>query len=118
MIEVLETGSWIFGQNNMSEGGLIGQLTMCRLDGIVFYTRENVNGISSFYISSSERQGDKAGNTPRASRQTLELFAPDIFWESIAQAVKEVDPMKRPVIKNKLFNRKWIDEHFTTFSLA
>ena len=113
MVRVVGRSFWTFGQTNMSTGGLQGQLTHCIYqDRIPFYVRENVNGIPSFLISSSERWGDKTGKRPRKERMVLELCAPPKFWQAIAEVVHLTDTLKRPVLPNGRFNKKFIREHF------
>lgn len=111
-IKVIEKTTWRFAKSNCGEGGLIGQVTKCRFDGITFYVRENVNGIDSFLISSGERLGDKTGKNPVKSRQVLELFAPKKFWPFLMKKIAETDSLKRPVFPNKKFNKKFIQQVF------
>lgn len=113
-VEVLKTGSWTFGQTNMLTGGLSGQITKCKLRGIIFYTRENVTAIDGFQISAAERWGDKIGKKPRAPRQSLELLVPgaeQFLWDHIAAIVKKMDTKGRPVLKSLSFDsdflKKW-----------
>ena len=108
MIQVLHTDIWIFSQNSCRTGGQVGQITACKFEQTVFYTRENINGIDSFFISSGERMGDKTDKVPRKERQVLELVAPDDKWNDIAAIVYNLDPLKRKVIKNEHFNINWI----------
>lgn len=113
MIRVVRKTFWSFGATNMSEGGLIGQLTHCIYkDQVPFYVRENVNGIPTFFISSSERWGDKTGKQPRPERMALELCAPPKYWQTIADVVHITDTLKRPVFRNSRFNKKFIQDQF------
>jgi hypothetical protein len=111
--KVLKTWYWHFGQDITLTGGLSSQITCCQWKDIVFYTRENANGIDSFLISSPERWGDKAGSTPGSARQVLELFAPADKWKEVAAIVKLNDTKNRPVKQNKRFTQKWINENFS-----
>jgi hypothetical protein len=109
-IKVLGVSCWEFGQSNLKgSSGLTGQVTRCEYQGIVFYVRENVNATPAFNISSGERWGDKVGRKPSRFRQSLELLAPELHWEEIAQLVRQADTLGRPVLRNKLFNRAFID---------
>ena len=123
MVEVLRKTLWRFGFDGQStchyggEGlhrmsGLEGQLSHCRLGIIEFFVRENLTGIDSFHISSGERYGDKAGKTPRSSRQSLELCCVQEHWEEVATAVREADSIKRPVVKSKRFTKEWAEHIF------
>jgi hypothetical protein len=111
-IEVLGYSLWIFSQTNISTGGQIGQVTFCLYNkSLPFYTRENITGIDSFFLGSQERLGDKvSGRKIRPGRQVLELLAPPESWEEIAQLVQDLDPLKRRVVKNPLFNLKFIKD--------
>lgn len=111
-VEVLRKTSWHYGQGNMGQGGLSGQVTLCRWNGIAFCVRENTNGVDSFLISSDERWGDKIGNKPTRARQVLELYAPESHWQEIRAVVHESDGLKRYVKANKNFDRRWIINAF------
>jgi hypothetical protein len=108
----IATGVWIFGQSNLGgSSGLIGRVVKLQLeDGLVVYTRETLRGIDSFSISSGERWGDKAGKVPRKERQALDLWAPADRWEEVAAIVKDLDPLRRPVMRNKNFTPAWAEE--------
>lgn len=112
MIKVLNTAVWIHSQNSCSSGGLCSQVTMCEWNDIIFYVRENVNGVNSFEISSAERWGDKNGSTPARRRQTLELMAPGEHWSDIRKLVLAADPLRRPVKQNQNFNEAFIKTIF------
>lgn len=114
-ITVVERTSWHFGKNNCGYGGMSGQLTKCLFeDNIEFYVRENLKGIDTFLISSSERWGDKQSlGSPRKARQSLDLLAPEQHWDRIAEAVREADCHKRPVYKAKGFTWKWAEGEFS-----
>lgn len=99
---VVSTQGWNPGHR------LIGQLTECEHDGIVFWVRETVDKRTSFTTSSNQRRGEKC-KTPSPDRQALELFCPAEHWERIAAAVHEADALKRPVLSNRRFTRRWID---------
>lgn len=113
MIEVLEKTVRFFGTNSVRYGGMIGQLTKCHYNGVIFYVRENLKGINSFYISSGERWGDKQSlSTPRRERQSLDLLAPKKMWVEIAAQVNLEDTLSRKVMRSRTFNWKWAEEQF------
>lgn len=113
MIEILESTCWFFGENSVSHGGMIGQLTKCRYNRVIFYVRENLKGINSFIISSGERWGDKNGTSkPRRERWSLDLCAPTEHWDTLAALVHEQDYYKRPVLKAKRFSYHWAEQQF------
>jgi hypothetical protein len=101
---------WLHSQNNMSEGGQISKITVCKWNGYFFYVREALNGIDQFNISSGERWGDKAGSVPRKARQTLEVLGPHWLQETIFNIVKLNDPLGRPVKWNRQFTTAWLEE--------
>jgi hypothetical protein len=108
-IEVLDIYYWIHNQTNCSFGGTMGQVTYCRYKDQVFYVRENLTGLPSFFISSGERWGDKIGTSkPRYERQVLELLAHPRSWAMLAEVVHQTDTLKRPVVKNRAFNNAFI----------
>lgn len=108
-LTVLEVWSWTHQETNLSLGGIEGQVTHCKYEGIPFYVRENLTGIPSFYISAGERWGNKTGTgKPRAERQILELLAHPRDWVNLAEVVRRYDTLKRPVVKNKKFNAAFI----------
>lgn len=112
-IEILDTAVWIFGQSNMSSGGLVGQVTKCKCNETIFYVRENVRAVPSFQVSSGERWGDKNGTgKPRRSRWNLDLLAPDLYWDEFAKLVHENDGLKRPVMKARDFTWEWAESQF------
>lgn len=112
MIEIIDQTSWVFGQDNCSNGGQVALISKCRHQDTIFYVRENINGIDSFLISSNERWGDKAGSKASKNRQVLELLAPESKWHQLSILVHQIDTHHRPVRSNKLFNMKFIREHF------
>lgn len=113
MINVQEISSWIYAQaNTAGSSGLVGQVTKCEYEGIIFFVRENTNNVPSFLISSSVRWGDKCGSIPSKRRQCLELAAPDDVWQAIAHVIHFVDPLRRPVNNNKSFNLKTAPQYF------
>jgi hypothetical protein len=91
-------------------GGLEGQLTKCRLDGVVFYVRENIaiRG-GHFGISSAERMDWKQGRLASRHLQVLELAAPADYWERIAEVIHDVDAFRRPVRRNRRFSARWAE---------
>lgn len=50
-------------------------------------------------LSSNARLGHKADGT-RIGREVLELAAPPAAWNAIADAVRNLDHLKRPVIRH------------------
>jgi hypothetical protein len=99
-----------WGGLNNPQGGLEGQLTMCRLGRVVFYVRENIAFQGGhFMVSSGERMGWKQGRLSRRHLQVLELAAPEEAWDQLAAVVQEVDAQKRPVRKNRRFTVKWAE---------
>lgn len=114
MITVHDVTKWYYGQANHGDAsGLVGQVTRCEFEGVMFFVRENTNAISSFLISSSVRQGDKTGSKPSRQRQCLELAAPADKWEKIAEQVKLADPMKRQVFRSKNFTLSTAPKFFS-----
>lgn len=113
-MKVIATTTWKFGQDNRAMGGLIGQVTACEHEGVKFFVRENVTALPSFEISSGERWGDKRGAKPAPRRQSLELFLPPQrahhwqCWQELAAVVKSLDPLGRPVLPNRNFNKTFI----------
>jgi hypothetical protein len=83
-----------WGGINNPEGGLAGQLTKCRLGGLVFYVRENT-ARDHFNQSSGERMAMKRGEVRGV--QVLELWAPPAMWGRVADLVRAADPLGRPV---------------------
>jgi hypothetical protein len=99
------------------EHHLIGQLTECELDGIIFWVRESVDKRSRFNVSSNERRGEKCKG-PSRSRQALELCCPEGHWDMIARLVHHADMLKRPVLRNRRFTRRWIDRQWNNGPLG
>ena len=91
---------------------LIGQLTECEHDGVVFWVRESVDKRTSFTTSSNQRRGEKC-KTPSPNRQALELCCPAEHWEMIAAVVRDADVLQRPVLRNHRFTKRWIDKQWT-----
>lgn len=111
-IKIIEKKLWHFSKTNEGSGGLVGQVSKCRFEGVVFYVRENVTGIDSFTISFGDRWGDKIGSKPSPGRQVLEILAPKHFIPFLKRKVTESDQLKRRVITNSSFNKKFIDSIF------
>lgn len=109
MFKVIKTFYWHHRTTNTGTGGLTSQVTICQYKDILFFVRENINGISSFLISSGERWGDKVGlKRIRKERQTLELLCREDKWEEIAVMIHEVDEYHRPVLRNERFTENWV----------
>lgn len=112
-MQVLAIGFWEFGGGIMPGQKLIGQITKCRIDGVLCYVRENLDGRMSFYISSGQRWAEKGGNYadrgPMANRQILELVAPSLEWDRITALVHRADRLKRPVRRNRTFTKLWAE---------
>jgi hypothetical protein len=83
MIEILGYSEWIYSQTITSDHGLVGQITKCKIGDVLFYVRENSNGIDSFTINSGNNR--------------------------IAAIVKDNDSLKRAVIKSRNFSNKYIE---------
>lgn len=114
-VTVLDRCLWKSGGGILPDQKLWGQVTKCELTGtgIVFYVRENLDGSVSFVMSSGQRWGEKGGNgkgTITKGRQILELSAPEQHWTWIAEVVASVDPMARPVRRNKRFTATWAED--------
>jgi hypothetical protein len=117
-IQVLSITWWHHGQSNFGGStGLSSQVTKCCHQGVVFYVRENVNGIPSFNISSGERWGDKIGRKPRMDRQVLELACPPEYFDQLADLVRSADPLGRPVTANNRFTVQWAEMFFKSKSV-
>jgi hypothetical protein len=102
---VVSKQGWNPGHN------LVGQLTECEHDGVVFWVREAVDKRTSFTTSSNQRRGEKC-DKPSRNRQTLELRCPAEHWERIADIVREADVAKRPVLYNRRFTASWIEKQW------
>lgn len=117
-IEVLDTTWWSVVSGGTwagSCGGMSGQLTKCRLEGVVFYVRENMGGVDRFFTSSSARLGMKKGQMPSGSTQVLDLCAPAERWEAIAAAVRAEDAKvgePRQIRHHLQFTVAWAEERF------
>lgn len=96
---------------------LIGQLTECEHDGLVFWVREALDKRTSFTTSSNQRRGEKC-KTPSPRRQALELCCPAEHWQRIAAVVREADALKRPVLQNCRFTPAWIKRQWNNGPLA
>jgi hypothetical protein len=112
MINIINIAYWHHGSDNCGNGGVVSQVTHCKVENIEFYVRENINGINSFLISSGERWGDKVGKTARKGRGVLELLAPVDQWDRIAALVHAEDTLKRHVKPNRLFTTAWAKQLF------
>ncbi len=112
-IEVLAHCQIAHGGGVLAHQKLSSQLTKCRVDGVTFYVRENLDHTSSFVISSGERWGFKGGNSGRdaaaMNRQVLNLAAPDECWDCLAQLVEALDQFHRPVRRHRLFTAAWAE---------
>jgi hypothetical protein len=112
MIEILRSTTWIRLTTVSGEGGIVGQVTHCRLNGTEFYVRENTD-IDTFYVSSNERWGMHTGRScARRHAQVLDLCCPRNEFDRIASAVRLADHLKRPVRPNRLFTTRWAQEQF------
>jgi hypothetical protein len=114
MLEVLEVGFWAFGGGTHRAHLCEGQITKCRWFGVVFFVRENLDGGWSFYISSNERMSDKGSNRgtgrPAMHRNVLDLCTPhESDWDAAADAVRSLDSLKRPVLRNRRFTVRWAE---------
>jgi hypothetical protein len=112
-IEVVATATWMVhwpGLNNAG-GGISGQVTKCRLAGVVFYVRENLAGKGGMTMCSAERLGMKAGRTPSLP-QVLDVLAPAGRWEEFAEAVRAADTLGRPARRHRQFTWAWAERLF------
>jgi predicted DNA-binding WGR domain protein len=80
----------------------------------VFYVRENLDGGWSFFISSNERMSDKGSNRgtskPAAHRNVLDLCTErEADWDIVADVVRSLDSLKRPVLRNRRFTVRWAE---------
>ena len=105
-LTVLGTAQWVRQKTIEGQGGIEGQLTHCQAFGYRFYVRENTLR-DHFHTSSNERWGWKQGLSVGRGVQVLELCAPKVAWERIAKLVAELDALKRPVRRNRLFTYSW-----------
>jgi hypothetical protein len=96
---------------------LIGQLTECEHDGVMFWVREALDKRTSFTTSSNQRSGEKC-KAPSPNRQALELCCPAENWDRIVAVVREADTLKRPVLQNRHFTLAWIKRQWTNDSLG
>lgn len=76
-----------------------GQVTKCRLDGVVFYLRES--------LAVDEAMTDVFGERP--TKQVLELLAPESSWKRIENVVKMEDSLKREIVRNPEFTAAWAE---------
>lgn len=114
MLEVLTRGTWSFGGGCLWHQKLEGQVTKCRWFGHVFYVRENLIGSDAFYISANERQGEKGGVTgygrPTLARNILDVcIRDDRHWPLVADVVRSLDLLGRPVRRHRLFTVSWAE---------
>ena len=118
---ILGVADW-FPQNCKASGtalsGAYGQITKCVSDlDDTFYVRENIDGTSSFYVSSGERWGWKTHGRVSKRHQVLELCvqnditqtAKDYIWYITKQAVLD-DPLRRQLIWNTKLTAEWCEQ--------
>ena len=110
---IVAHGRWLIHHGGCFSpwGGIRGQLTKCRLDGITFYVRENF-AVAHFYIHSGVRQGMKRGQLPSGAVDVLELCAPRVHWSRLAELVETVDRLHgfgRRVRANRRFTPAWAE---------
>jgi hypothetical protein len=116
VIEILSQTSWSVHWGGINHlGGIDGQVTRCRHEGVLFYVRENV-ALDHFQISSGERQGLKAGRLARRHPQVLELLAPATVWGPFAELVHTADQLGRTVRRNRRFTWAWAERLFAQAS--
>jgi hypothetical protein len=115
VIEFLAVTEWQVHHGAVSApgmSGIVGQLTMCRDRGVVFFVRENI-AYNAFLTSSAVRWRMKtAGTLPRDAVQVLELCAPSDRWDELARAVAALDRRGRQVRRNRRFTGAWADSQF------
>ncbi len=111
-IEILGQTTWPVHWGGINRlGGVEGQLTRCRHNGVLFYVRENLQ-LDHFHLSSGERQGLKAGRLSRRHPQVLELLAPARLGAQLAELVRQTDSLDRPVRRNRYFTWAWAERQF------
>lgn len=86
------------------------QVTRVELNGAIGYVRENLQNISGIHVSSSHRLGItggvvgrkvRPGSIPKHAVQVLELAAPDEVWSAMSIVVKDLDCLKRLVVRSR-----------------
>lgn len=99
---VVRTTYWdrFFGGPQIG-GGITGQVTHIRADGVNAYVRENIR-TDTFMMNSGHRRGVAEGTADMPGAQVLNL-ATDGDWERIAAVVRDADAMGRPVVRS----RRW-----------
>ena len=100
---------------NWSNSHINGILFEVQLDDAVAYLRENIK-YDSFLVPANVRLGIKRGQFPSDSVQVLELCASESYWEAIAQEVRALDKLNRPIVHGK-FGRKWALSQFEQSSI-
>jgi hypothetical protein len=113
-VEVLATTTWEVHWGGINkQGGVVGQVTKCRIAGVVCYVRETFAPLGGhFHVSGGERQAFKRGSVSRRHLQVLELCAPPEKWGAIAAIVTRADVLGRPVRKNRNFSYGWAERLF------
>lgn len=95
---------------------LLGQVTRVELNGVTGYVRENLRNCSGITVSSNHRLGItggvirgrvRGGSIPKSANHVLELAAPDEAWHGLAEAVRRLDSMQRPVVRSP----RWTLQH-------
>ena len=98
---------------------LVCQVTRVELNGRIGYVRENLRNCSGLHVSSSYRLGItggvingkvRAGNIPKSATQVLELAAPDDIWPLLASQIRDLDTLRRPVVRS----RQWTPQLAST----
>lgn len=110
MIEILDSTTWRIHWGGLlhPQGGLQGQLTLCRWRRWTFWVRENIRLLGGHYhISSGERMALKEGRLAPRHLKVLELCAPKPAWTEIARTVQTEDALHRPVLRNRNFTQQW-----------
>ncbi|MBX3465320.1 MAG: hypothetical protein KF878_00290 [Planctomycetes bacterium] len=109
-LEIVRSCDWPMhhGGANNPHGGLWGQLTEIRVDGVTAYVREHFR-TDHFHMPGNARIGMKKGRMPAGARLVLELAAPAERWDAIAAVVRVKDPKGRPVERNRLFTAAWAE---------
>lgn len=108
-LTVLAKARWLihWGGCNNSAGGIDGQVTKCRLAGVVFYVRENL-ARNHFLTSSNARIGMKRGEKS-GGVEVLELCCPPEWFDRLAAVVTELDPKHRSVRTHARFTAAWAE---------
>lgn len=110
MLKVIQQCDWSPWSGLNNADGLVGKLTHCESNGVQFFVRENTK-YDSFALNAGARIAMKQGRGPRGLA-VLELCAADGAWDELAATITALDPMSRPVRRNRLFTKAWALDQF------